>query len=58
MRDRAVPAWPVIGLTFEDGAAVADAAGVGRRPRIALHAQFIAKIVEPSFDTAHLFAVD
>lgn len=33
-RGSAVPAWPVIGLTFEDDTAVADAAGVGDPIRV------------------------
>ncbi len=36
-RENAVPAWPVIGLTFEDNAAVADAAGVGEPIRVAAY---------------------
>ena len=34
---RAVPAWPVIGLTYEGDTAVADAAGVGEPIRVAAY---------------------
>lgn len=41
-RRNAVPAWPVIGLTFEDDAAVADAAGVGDPIRVPADADLAA----------------